>query len=1255
MKLNLKVFHKGLILIGVPLVLEVLVVVLIFALVLQSDRERLEEDRQRRIAENMTECMARTYDLGYGIFKALKGQGDYKHLKENIRQIKHLREETGELTSVDPKQHEQWQLLTHSMDDLMFNMREILLAGKKEQGIGNLLFHISAIRDGVEQMSDDLSTNFRKFVKPSEEYLETSALKQRKLRQMQAGVLLAGSVLSVLFALFLARMFIRDIVERLKVITDNSVRLARDMPLRPVVPGNDEIAQFDKQFHKMATSLQLAAEKERSVFENASDVICVIDANGRFDRLNAACARVLGLAPQELIGKELLDYIYEEDREKTFQAIESTKSGEPSIQFENRISKSDGTLLDALWSVYWSHGEKALFCVAHDISERKQAERVKEEFLAMVSHDLRTPLASIFGVFQLLNVGAFGELPAKAAEQFNMATRNVTRLLALVNDVLDLEKLESGNLQLQREELPVMELIQRSIQDVELIAAEKDIDIHVDGVATTAEFDMDRMIQVLVNLLSNAIKFSPSGGIVTITNEIKGDNIEIRVIDAGRGVPKDHAEVIFERFKQVVAKDGKRTSGTGLGLPICKKIVEQHGGTIGVKTSEDESETSGSTFWLQIPIKAPIVHPAMANKSLDSHETAPVIDPALTSEFPASTGRLNAFSPSNLNLHTKGAILVGVPLIFALILTSSLTFVLVQTDQEKSKSTYLRAISTNGSKLLNLYYEAGTAMSGARTKSAWKRFSTAIEEVPPTRAKLVALFAQDPQFNKISMEAVTSWMAMEKYFARAKKIMGGTYSEMTLSEAFAERHLLMPVAEVGSSQMTRIIEIARKRESSSPQKQEALRRQQEFLLGAGVLSSMLLSFLMAAFFSKGVTNRLAVLSDNAARLADQRPLRPLLSGDDEIAHLDKVFHAMTKALAEARQKERAVFDNSQDVICALDPQFNFNRINPAAMRNWGYSPEELVDRSLFDLIVPEDVELTRKALPQPGEISSTTKFENRLIRKDGTLQDVLWSASWSADEQRLFCVAHDISKRKELERLKKEFLSMVSHDLRTPLAAIVGVARLTTAGAFGEMPEKAKKQMEVVTRNADRLMNLINDLLDMEKLEAGQMQLDLGRVSAAELLERSRQALEAFAQQKNIEIVVEPADSEITADGERLIQVLVNLLSNAIKFSEPGQKVTLAARTSGDMIEFAVQDQGRGVPEEHVEQIFQRYKQVEAVDGKRKSGTGLGLPICKQIVEQHGGSIGVQSAPGAGSRFWFKIPLSATISTATVLETPASS
>jgi signal transduction histidine kinase len=217
---------------------------------------------------------------------------------------------------------------------------------------------------------------------------------------------------------------------------------------------------------------------------------------------------------------------------------------------------------------------------------------------------------------------------------------------------------------------------------------------------------------------------------------------------------------------------------------------------------------------------------------------------------------------------------------------------------------------------------------------------------------------------------------------------------------------------------------------------------------------------------------------------------------------------------------------------------------------------------------------------------------------------------------------------------------MVSHDMRTPLSAIQGITKLMTLGAFGPLPEKAAEQLARVERSCNRLLALVNDLLDMDKLESGNMQLALKPTQALDIAERSCQALESFAKQHNAQVTINISpDLMVEGDGDRLVQVGVNLLSNAIKYSPEGGLVEVSALTRDGIAEFRITDHGPGIPPQYLDKIFERYTMAPSVDGKKRAGTGLGLPICKQIVEQHGGTIGVESQVGKGSTFWFTVPL----------------
>ncbi|HNB21468.1 MAG TPA: HAMP domain-containing sensor histidine kinase, partial [Candidatus Melainabacteria bacterium] len=233
----------------------------------------------------------------------------------------------------------------------------------------------------------------------------------------------------------------------------------------------------------------------------------------------------------------------------------------------------------------------------------------------------------------------------------------------------------------------------------------------------------------------------------------------------------------------------------------------------------------------------------------------------------------------------------------------------------------------------------------------------------------------------------------------------------------------------------------------------------------------------------------------------------------------------------------------------------------------------------------------------------------------------------------------DVSERREVERLKKEFVSTVSHELRTPLTSIRGSLTLLNVGALGALPDQAMKVVNIAERNTIRLIGLINDILDIEKLESGKMDMVFQDVDISSVMERSFESVKTFADNNGVLLEMVPSHVRVNADGDRLVQVIVNLMSNACKFSPKGATVTVRVDEIPNWIEVKVIDRGRGIPAKFKNLLFQRFQQVEASDAKRKGGTGLGLAICKGIIEAHGGTIGVDSEEGKGSVFWFRIPL----------------
>jgi signal transduction histidine kinase len=227
------------------------------------------------------------------------------------------------------------------------------------------------------------------------------------------------------------------------------------------------------------------------------------------------------------------------------------------------------------------------------------------------------------------------------------------------------------------------------------------------------------------------------------------------------------------------------------------------------------------------------------------------------------------------------------------------------------------------------------------------------------------------------------------------------------------------------------------------------------------------------------------------------------------------------------------------------------------------------------------------------------------------------------------------------EQVKDEFLSVVGHELRTPLASIRGSLGLLRGGVLGRLPTDAENMVSVALLNSERLGRLVNDILDIERMAAGRLTVEPSRIAARALIEQAVQVVQATADEAGVTLRLEAADIEVLADSDRIVQALVNLLGNAVKFSDRGGVVTVLVSRSGSEALFSVHDDGRGIPPDRLEAIFERFRQVDASDARERGGTGLGLPIARGIVEQHGGHMWAESFPGSGSTLRFTLPLAA--------------
>ena len=377
----------------------------------------------------------------------------------------------------------------------------------------------------------------------------------------------------------------------------------------------------------------------------------------------------------------------------------------------------------------------------------------------------------------------------------------------------------------------------------------------------------------------------------------------------------------------------------------------------------------------------------------------------------------------------------------------------------------------------------------------------------------------------------------------------------------------------------------------------------------------------------------------------------------------RTLHSRANALRAAQDyasRQAAVFDGAKDAMITINPSGSIETLNPAAAIMFGYTPDDLMRRDvgmLFE-VAPDRglVESFLKRL-QAGRTLNASKAEEFWARRqDGStfLADVTVSPVPLADGHRYLAVLRDVTERKQVERMKTEFVSTVSHELRTPLTSIAGSLGLLSAGAAGRLPERASRLVDIAYNNCQRLVRLINDILDIEKIESGQMRFDNRPVDLVAATQSCVQANNGFAETHRVTIEFAPSagDATVIADPDRLAQIVTNLLSNAIKFSPVGGVVDVRVDPLDRRYRLSIADRGPGIPDEFRDRIFAKFAQADSSDTRTKGGTGLGLSIVRELAVRMGGSVTFEDRDGGGTVFSIDLPAGETAIEADVTSQP---
>ena len=350
--------------------------------------------------------------------------------------------------------------------------------------------------------------------------------------------------------------------------------------------------------------------------------------------------------------------------------------------------------------------------------------------------------------------------------------------------------------------------------------------------------------------------------------------------------------------------------------------------------------------------------------------------------------------------------------------------------------------------------------------------------------------------------------------------------------------------------------------------------------------------------------------------------------------------------AELLVRNESILNAAGEGIYGLDIEGRATFANPAAARMTGHKVEELIGRHSHELVHhtrPDGTHFPFEECPVFESLADATVHyaEDVYWRKDGSSFPVEYTSTPIVEQGEVkgaVVVFKNICERREIERAKDEFTSVVSHELRTPLTSIRGSLGLLESGVLGPLPEKGQRMIEIAVENTDRLVRLINDILDIERIDSGTIDMHKQRCEAADLIARAVDGLQSLAAQAQVRLHAHPTRAALLADPDRILQTLTNLISNAVKFSPPESTVQVFSERRDGEVVFRISDEGRGIPADKLDSVFERFQQVDASDAREKGGTGLGLAICRTIVEHHGGRIWVESVPEQGSTFSFAVP-----------------
>lgn len=611
---KLKLAHKGILLVALPLVLQAAFYLQMKQQFLHVEQQAQAQEISKRIVIGVNHLVLHVSLLFDALAKENTGHSPRteKRMQELLAETPQIIASVVSALKEDGKHELQAERVNRLGTQFLNELRRLKERTSGEDEISVFMTFVSSasFRESASRLDHELTE-----IGSRENKIVLAATEQEKVQRQQlqqwSDIAVVGNAA---LAIFLTLIFFRGTVSDLGVLKENTRRLAQNQPLLHEINSQDEVGDVDRVFHEMADKLKASAAREqsftmllrqsearlKSVIATIPAALVVVDEGGIIESLNPTAERLFNYESEALLSKRVSIILHTKGGETTTANLVErllAESADRPLVMEGIDSAREYIPLEVSASKFATADGDRILLTMVDITERIRLEQLKRDFVAMVSHDIRTPLTSISTTIDLVRSGRFGELSQQAQNTLRTAETNAARLLQMVERLLNIEKLESGLVDFSMTSFAVADMFEDALQSVEQTAKEKDVAIEIEATEAYASADRDSITQVLQNLLSNAVRYSPENSKIIVKAEDKDrQHWEIQVIDEGPGVHKHMQTQIFERFKQADSRRDKK-EGFGLGLSICKSIVTQHGQHIGVRTNGSEH---GSTFWFTL-------------------------------------------------------------------------------------------------------------------------------------------------------------------------------------------------------------------------------------------------------------------------------------------------------------------------------------------------------------------------------------------------------------------------------------------------------------------------------------------------------------------------------------------------------------------------------------------------------------------------------------------------------------------------------